>query len=191
MGIADLFWKRNRDEVIGTRVLIASLDAKFSTTAQADKSSYAKFYSSTSEGSFDRIATLLEAIVRGYDIVHLFCGVSPDGSIVDTTGYAVSGTALIKTCYESGVKLVWIASANEPDGYIKGFKPQGARMNLVMTISRTNFSSFLENLLSKMSAGQTMPAAWVAIAPQNAHDPRQQGLPECIFSAGRGSVILR
>jgi hypothetical protein len=64
---------------------------------------------------------------------------------------------------------------------------------LVMTLNRRepNFKPFLEMLLSKMSAGSTMPVAWVFIAPQNSKHPQQQVLPECIFAAGRGSVVLR
>jgi hypothetical protein len=91
MGIADLFKKRNRDEISGTKVLVSSLDSKFSTLALADKSSYAKFYSVPSEQSFNGIEALLSAIRKGYDVVHLFCDVSVDGNIVEQNGGHISG----------------------------------------------------------------------------------------------------
>src|SRR5438552_11051462 len=102
--IAHLLEKAKRDEVVGTKVLVASLDPKFSQIVQADKSSYEKFYSNTFEGLFKCVGALHETIARGYDIVHLCCDVVPSGRIVDTTGEAVGGTSLIKTCSESGVK---------------------------------------------------------------------------------------
>jgi hypothetical protein len=89
--------------------------------------------------------------------------------------------------------LLWVASENKPEAYIRGFKAAGKRLNLVMTINRngSKFLPFLEKLLSRMSAGETMPAAWVSVSPQGPNDPRQQDSPACIFSAGRGGVRLR
>jgi hypothetical protein len=193
LGITDLFKKRNRDEITGTNILVATLDPKFSALAQADKSSFAKFYTMPQEESFNDVEALLDAIRKGYDVVHLFCDVSEEGNINDQSGRQISGTALVQTCCDSGVKLLWVASANRPNGYIKGFKVQGKPLNLVMTINRAqaNFGPFLEKLLSKMSGGLTMPLAWVEIAPQNPNSPQQQDLPECIFFAGRGSAVLR
>jgi hypothetical protein len=91
------------------------------------------------------------------------------------------------------VKLLWLAGENRPEGYVKGFKAAGRSLNLVLTIDRksSSFSNFLENLLRKMSAGETMPVAWVSLAPQNSNDPRNQEAPACIFAAGRGGVRLR
>lgn len=178
---------------MGTKVLVAGLDPKFSDLAQTDATSYGKFYSNTAEGLFSCIGELRKTIRRGYDIVHLFSDVLPNGSIMDTTGETVLGSDLIKSCSQSDVKLLWVASANKAEGYIKGFSLSGMRMNLVMTINRSesNFPSFLENLLSKMSSGQPMPVAWAAVAPQTPLDPQHRVLPECIFAAGRASVVLR
>jgi hypothetical protein len=97
MGIADLFKKRSRDEISGTQILVASLDSKFSTLAQADKSSYAKFYAMPSEETFNTIEALLDEIRKGHDVVHLFCDVSADGNILDSSGVSISGTALVQT----------------------------------------------------------------------------------------------
>jgi hypothetical protein len=91
------------------------------------------------------------------------------------------------------VKLLWLASENKPEGYIKGFKVAGKALNVVLTIDRKNsrFTRFLESLLRRMSSGETMPVAWVALSPQNSNDPRNQDAPACIFAAGRGGVTLR
>jgi hypothetical protein len=135
----------------------------------------------------------LKIIVNGYDIVHLFCDVSQEGNIVDVNGNKTAGTALIQRCCDSNVTLLWLASENKPEGYIRGFKAPGKPLNLVLTIDRrgSRFPIFLENLLRKMSAGETMPVAWVSLSPQNSKDPRNQNSPACIFAAGRGGVRLR
>jgi hypothetical protein len=135
----------------------------------------------------------LEIIGRGYDIVHLFCDVSQEGNIVDVHGNKTAGTTLIQRCCDSNVKLLWLASENRPEGYIRGFKAQGKPLNLVLTIDRrgSRFPTFLQNLLRKMSEGETMPVAWVSLSPQNSNDPRNQNAPACIFAAGRGGVRLR
>jgi hypothetical protein len=125
--------------------------------------------------------------------VHLFCDALPDGNITDSRGAKIAGTSLIQSCCNSDVKLLWVASENKREAYIRGFKAAGKRLNLVMTINRngSKFLPFLEKLLSRMSAGETMPAAWVSVSPQGPNDPRQQDSPACIFSAGRGGVRLR
>lgn len=194
MGIRDLFRKHSKEEIVGTRVLVASLDPKFNELMKADSRSYSQFYAPPAEMAFTNAQDLLRAIVQGYDIVHLFCDVSPNGNINDGRGNEVASTGLLERCFESNVKLLWLASENKPEGYIKGFRAvAGKPLNLVLTIDRKSarFSSFLENLLSKMSAGETMPVAWVAVSPQNSNDPRNQNAPACIFSAGRGGVRLR
>jgi hypothetical protein len=89
------------------------------------------------------------------------------------------------------VKLLWIASDNPPEGYIKHFRARGKKLNLVMTISRKGekFTDFLGGLLAQMAQGTTMPTAWVKLAPQS--PKTASDAPECIFFAGRGGVLLR
>ena len=193
MGIKDLFRKRSHEEVVGSKVLVCSLDPQFAELLHVDGNSYRQFYPAPTVTTFNGIHELSGAIGKGYDIVHLFCDASPEGIITDSGGPNTTGTDLIKMCCESGVKLLWVASENKPDAYIKGFKASGEPLNLVMTINRkgTQFSVFLEKLLSRMSAGETMPVAWVAISPQSPNDPRQNDSPACIFAAGRVAVKLR
>jgi hypothetical protein len=194
VGIKDLFKKRAQDEVVGAKILVAILDSKFAELAKADSVCYSQFYPIPAETVFENIPELLGAIGKGYDIVHLFCDVTSDGNITDSRGNETAGAVLIQSCSGSDVKLLWLASENKPEGYIKGFKgAAGKPLNLVLTIDRksSHFPVFLSELLRKMSAGETMPAAWVSLAPQNPRDPRNQVAPACIFAAGRPAVKLR
>src|SRR4030095_2897933 len=88
-------------------------------------------------------------------------------------------TELIRRCCDHYVKLLWSASDNPPDRYIKGF---GKRLNLVMTLERKgpNFPCFLQDILSRMAYGETMPVAWNAICPQVPRSDHN-GPPESIF----------
>jgi len=192
LGIRGLFTKSPQKlEVHGTKALVCGLYSKFDELIKADSSVYSQFYPSTTVTPTTGIRELLGTI-RGFDIVHLFADVSPTGIMADTKGNELVGTELIGKCCDSDVKLLWVASDNKPDGYIKGFKV-AKPLNLVMTINRNgpSFSTFLGQLLSRMSSGETMPTAWAALAPQTQHDPRQARLPATIFSAGRGGVKLR
>jgi hypothetical protein len=169
------------------------LDPKFAEVANADCRCYSQFYPTPTESVFENAQELLAAIDKRYDVVHLFCDVTSHGNITDVQGRETAATSLIQSCSDSDVKLLWLASENKPEGYIKGFKAAQKPLNLVLTLDRkgSRFSSFLENLLRKMSAGETMPVAWVSLSPQNSNDPRNQDGPACIFAAGRGGVRLR
>jgi hypothetical protein len=83
------------------------------------------------------------------------------------------------------VKALMVAAANAPDAYIKGFRTAGRRINLIMTLDRRGqiFSQWLDILLGHLAAGDTLPAAWVKIAPQRA-GPEHARIPCCIFHAG-------
>ena len=193
MGIRNFFRKRTPEEVEGTKVLVAVLNPKFAELAGADFRSYSQFYPATTQNTFENVDKLLSEIGKGYDVVHLFCDVMPDGNIADTGGQRIAAIHLINRCSESDVKLLWIASENKPEGYIKGFKVAGRPLNVVLTIDRKNsrFTTFFESLLRRMTSGETMPLAWVALSPQNSNDPHNQDAPACIFAAGRGEVRLR
>ena len=192
MGFRDLFTKSSREtEARGTRVLICGLDRKFRELIDTDAKVYSQFYPSTTIAPCTTIHELLRTIV-GHDIVHLFVDVSPIGLITDASASEISGTDLIDKCCDSGVKLLWIASDNKPEGYIKGFKPLKP-LNLVMTIRRNGpaFAAFLGQLLSRISGGEVMPNAWAALAPQIPGDPNHARLPDTIFSAGLGDAKFR
>ena len=117
--------------------------------------------------------------------MHLLSDVTESGTIKDNSGHEITGTELIQHCCDQNVKLLWAASDNPPERYIKGFGARGKRLNLVMTLNRrgSNFRSFLKKLLSQMAYGSPMPVAWNDICPQI---PRSEQLdtPESIFSQG-------
>ena len=190
MGILDWFGK---DEIVGSKVLVCGLGNRFEELVSSDGAIYGHFYRSTTKALFPTISDLTAAISRQqYDIVHLFCDVPPTGIIVDNDGNEVAGTELIQKCCDANVKLLWIASDNKPEGYIKNFGARGKRLNLVMTIARNEpkFSEFLDKLLFRMFYGDTMPVAWADLVPQVPSSVSTDS-PGCIFFAGRGGVKLR
>lgn len=189
-----LFRKQNQGEKAqiplsgATKVLVCALAQKFSEALKADAETYAQFYPATTTMTFSTADEFIAALKDRFDVVHLLCDTDQVGRIA---GSHLDGTALIKTCCSLGVKLLWIASDNSAPAYIAGFKPNGQKINLVMTLQRkgTNFGAFLEGLLAKMSAGMSMPVAWVELCPQN---PKlvHNDAPETIFSAGYGQLQL-
>lgn len=190
MGILDLF-RKNRDEVHGAKVLVCALDNRFNDLLKEDSEIYGEYYRATTTMVLPSIQALLGRLEQQYDIVHLMCDVTENGTITDASGHEISGTGLIQRCCDQNVKLLWAASDNPPERYVKGFRARGKRLNLVMTLKRKgpDFPSFLHEMLSRMAYGAAMPIAWNAICPQipRADHP---GAPESIFFAGRGGVIL-
>jgi hypothetical protein len=93
-----------QEEVLGTKVLISSLDLKFDEVLKSDTSTYSQFYPDTRTIGAVRIDDLLAMIDKKYDIVHLFADVSPLGLIVDKTGNALAGASLIDRCCYADVK---------------------------------------------------------------------------------------
>lgn len=90
------------------------------------------------------------------------------------------------------MKLLWVAAENDPSGYISGFDPEGRPISLVLTIKRhgDRFEAFLGALLTRLANGETMPSAWVKLAPQWSRAPEHAALPETIYSAGGGQLRL-
>jgi hypothetical protein len=112
--------------------------------------------------------------------------------VADSSDGTVAGTTLLQGCCDLNVKLLWIASGNQPDLYLKSFNARGKRINLVMTLDRNGFrfSDFLDRLLFKMVNGDTMPVAWEKLHPQIPGYINPDA-PSNIFFAGRGGVKLR
>jgi hypothetical protein len=190
LGVFDFFRK---DEVLGSKVLVCGLDPRFEELMTADSQIYKRFYPSTVATLFSSVLELHQALAsQQYDVVHLFCDVPPNGVFTDQEGNRITGTELLEKSCESNVKLLWIASNNQPDRYINGFNARGKRINLVMTIDRSesNFSNFLDKLLFRMFYGDTMPVAWNDLSPQVPGHLHSDS-PSCIFFAGRGGVRLR
>ena len=190
MGILDLF-RKSKDEVRGAKVLVCSLDGRFEDLLREDSEIYRAYYRDTNNEVLHGVQGLLGRLKEKYDIIHLIADVTEAGTIRDASGHEVTGTELIERCCDRNVKLLWAASDNPADRYIKGFKARGKRLNLVITLNRKgpNFPNFLQKVLSRMTQGETMPVAWNNICPQI---PRfdHPDAPETIFFAGRGGVRL-
>jgi len=188
MGILGLFRK---DEVFAAKVLVCALDSRFDDLVQEDSQIYGRYYRATTTAVLPTIQALLGHLEQKYDIVHLLCDVTAVGRITDASSGEITGTDLIERCCEQNVKLLWSASDNPAEGYIKGFGVRGKRLNLVMTLKRKgpSFPAFLQKLLSQMAYGETMPVAWNHLGPQIPGSYHSDG-PDCIFFAGRGGVKL-
>jgi len=194
MGIFDAFRK---EEVAGSKVLVcqlagADLRPKFDEPLKSDLRVYQRFYPSASSAMFTTVAELRGAVGHQYDILHLFCDVDASGVISDASGDHITGTELLKAAADSGVKLLWIGNDNPQQAYDAGFKTKGLKINAVLTLRRLgpNTSFFLDNLLAKMAAGETLSKAWnVAAHPEG--QSVQPDVPHTISSLGRGTIVLR
>lgn len=190
MGILDLF-RKNKDEVHGARVLVCAVDSRFAELLKEDSEIYGRYYRAITTVVLPGIQALLERLEQKFDIVHLIADVTESGTVRDANGREITGTELIQRCCDHNVKLLWAASDNPPERYISGFGARGKRLNLVMTLKRKgpNFPSFLQNILSRMAYGESMPVAWNHICPQIPRSEHKNA-PESIFFAGRGGIRL-
>lgn len=190
MSIQDLF-RKNKDEVHGTKVLVCAIDSRFDDLLKEDSGAYGRYYRATTAEVLPSIQALLGRLEQKFNIVHLIAEVTEAGTIRDASAHEITGTELIQRCCDHDVKLLWVASDNPPERYIKGFGARGKSLNLVMTLKRRgpNFPSFLQKMLSRMAYGDTMPVAWNDICPQIPRSEHKDA-PESIFFAGRGGVRL-
>jgi hypothetical protein len=185
MGLFDSFRK---EEVVGTKVLVCSLDARFSAAMNSDSQQYKRLYPATSASVFSGAPALTQAIGQSYDVVHFHGDVSADGTIAG----GVSGAQLLDACCAANVKLLWIASDNKAENYAKAFDARGKKINLITTIRRLGpyFPLFLGNLLEKTSAGEPLGQAWEQLNPRGG-DSVQPDTPECTFFGGRKIVLKK
>jgi hypothetical protein len=189
MGLLDAFRK---DEVVGTKVFVCALGTKFVDLLKNDERIYKRFYPATTSITATTLTEVKQALAQKYDIVHLFCDVDAQGTIADESGARTSGAELLQAAFDSGAKLLWIASDNFADPYNVAFQPKGLKLNVVLTERRLgpNFSLFLDNLLTKLSTGESFAKAWnVAAKPEG--KSVQPDVPHTITSLGRGAVIFR
>lgn len=171
--------------------MVCAVDSRFDDLLKTDSEVYAQYYRATTSAVLPSIPALLAHLEEKFDIVHLIADVTEVGTIRDASGLEITGTELIQRCCDLDVKLLCAASDNPPERYINGFGARGKRLNLVMTQKRKglNFPSFLQNMLSRMAYGDTMPVAWNNICPQIPRSDHKDA-PESIFFSGRGGVRL-
>jgi hypothetical protein len=188
MGLLDRFRK---EEIKGTRVLLASLDPNLEELLAADRKVYQRFYPATTNASFNSLAQLEAGVAQKCDVLHLFCAVAPDGLIADPGGARVRGDELVGKCVAADVKLLWLANPSSDVAYGKGFSARGQKINLVLTLGRMgpNFGFFLDSFLAKLTAGEAVPDAWKQLHPDKP-DSVNPDPPNCLFFPGRGGVRL-
>jgi hypothetical protein len=189
MGLFDAFRK---EEITATKVLVCQLGSDFDEPLKSDLRVYKRFYPDTVSSTCTSLADLRSALTQNYDVLHLFCDVTPDGAIADPSGARIAGADLLTAVSTSGVKLLWIGNDNAQESYDAAFKTKAVKMNVVLTLRRlgSNTSLFLDNLLTQMSMGQTLSKAWdVATHPEG--KSVQPDVPHTISSLNRGAVILR
>jgi hypothetical protein len=188
MGLLDAFRK---DEVVGTRVLVCGLGPKFDELRKSDERVYKRFYPATTSMAAATLAELNEAVGQHHDIVHLFCDVDTQGAITDGAGARMTGAELLESSFDAGVKLLWIASDNFADPYNAGFKTKALKLNVVLTERRLgpNFSLFLDNLLTKLSGGESFAKAWSVVSKPEGKSV-QPDVPHTIAALGRGGIVL-
>jgi hypothetical protein len=189
MGLLDAFRK---DEVVGAKVLVCALGAKFDDLRKNDERICKRFYPATASLTANTLTELESAVRQGADIVHLFCAVDSQGAIEDAAGSRIAAAALLQACVDSGVKLLWIASDNPAASYNAGFKPKGIKLNIVLTERRLGplFSLFLDSFLTRLSAGDSFSKVWNVVSKPEGKSV-QPDVPQTIVSLGRGGVILR
>ena len=185
MGFIDLFRSQPKAP-LNPKVLVCSLGPTFEALIQEDEGAYRRFSSDITIKNLSNANDLLSEVSTGYDIVHLYANVAADGCI---SASGVTGTELIERATNAGTKLLWIANGNDPAGYIKNFKLNRNRLNLVMTIDRlgTKFPDFLRELFGEMSSGASMPVAWSRIVPQIPGRDHPDA-PATLFSNGLGQT---
>ena len=185
MAFLDRFRKRTQD-VLNSKVLICSLGSAFDDFLEKDADTYKRYFQNNTVLRLANANELMDALSGEYDIVHVLASVSPEGYIGESQ---ITGTQLIQRSANLGTKLLWLATDNDPAGYIKNFKPNGNKLNLVMTIQRNgeSFTNFLNNLLNGMQSGESMPVAWNNLCPQiPGHE--HPDTPATIFFAGLGQI---
>jgi hypothetical protein len=188
MGLLDAFRK---DEVVGAKVLVCALGAKFDDLRRSDEKVYKRFYPATTSVSANALADIRQALGQRYDIVHLFCDVDAQGAIADASGVRMTGRELLQASVDNGVKVLWLASDNFAEPYNAGFQSKGFKLNVVLTERRLgpNFSFFLDNLLTKLAAGESFAKAWNVVSKPEGKSV-QPDVPHTIVSLGRGAVVL-
>jgi hypothetical protein len=193
MGLFDSFRK---EEITNSRVLVGQIGTgqgtKYDEEQKSDLRVYKRFYPAASSATFTTVAELRSAVDHKYDILHLFCDVGAGGIITDASGDQLSGSDLLKSAVDAGLKLLWIGNDNPQEAYEAGFKTKGLKINTVLTLRRlgSNTSLFLDSLLAKMQSGETLAKAW-SIASQPEGKSVQPDVPHTISSLGRGSVVLK
>lgn len=120
------------------------------------------------------------------NVLFLYATIEASGSIVGSTA------GLRGIIRDSRASVVVVASENTPESYIAATKDAGYGFaNLVMTLERKGdlFPRFFERLFTDMRRGESMPVAWVKLAPQ-APQAEHADCPATIFACELGQLAF-
>ncbi len=188
--------RRASEVVRGTKVLVCSLGAETPEGFEdEDARVYAAHYPNVEVAKGRRPGDFVDSVAGArYDLIHLFCELDEAGDLRGGEGQKLEAGAFFEACRAADVKLLFIASENRNEGYIQMGRrqPKGVALDVVRTIGRNggSFTSFLGELLGRMSTGKTLAQAWVEIAPQSERAQQDMQLPATYCSVGRAAVLL-
>jgi hypothetical protein len=120
------------------------------------------------------------------DVLFVYLRLKPEANAPDPS---VSPRDLIKSAH---AYIAVFAMENDPNAYIKRMgKRTDWGANIVMVLDRNGdrFAAFFQRLFTAMFEGQTMPMAWVQLAPQG-QSPKHDENPSSIFAAEAGHVTF-
>jgi hypothetical protein len=119
-------------------------------------------------------------------VLFIYCKLSPEA---DASDQIASPRDLIKSAH---AYIAVFAFENGGNAYIKRMgKRADWGANIVMVLNRNGdkFAVFFKHLFAAMFEGQTMPVAWVQLAPQGP-SPKHDDMPSSIFAAEAGHVTF-
>jgi len=120
------------------------------------------------------------------DVLFIYCTLSPQP---DASEPVAAPRDLIKSARAC---VAVFASENDGNVYINRMgKRSDWGANIVMVLSRNGdtFASFFQRLFTAMFEGQSMPMAWVQLAPQGPSAKHDEN-PSSIFAAEAGHVTF-
>ena len=120
------------------------------------------------------------------DVLFLYGDVGPTGKIA---GRSDGLRDIIKA---AGAYVAVVASDNPPDHYMKCLGPRDEwTANITLTIDRRGdkLPQFFAELFRRMYAGESMPVAWVELAPQIPGHGHPDA-PETIMAAEAGHLVF-
>jgi len=120
------------------------------------------------------------------EVLFIYCRLSPQADASDPIS---SPRGVIKS---ARAYIAVFALENDPNAYIQRMgKRTDWGANIVMVTNRNGdrFAAFFQQLFTAMFKGQTMPMAWVQIAPQGPSLKHAEN-PSSIFAAEAGHVTF-
>jgi hypothetical protein len=137
--------------------------------------------------SFSQTVAAVEGAVPTCKVLFVYARLAPDGHLL----HAPAST-LRHLAGEARAAIVVLASPNPPANIVAAGQLPGPRSaSLVFTLDRKeDFAGFFQRLFARMATGESMPVAWVALAPQQPH-ALYPDVPETVFVPEGGAVTFR